>query len=107
MNENKKSCTGGTLCKILLIVGLAAAVAAVVTMICKKLTDKKKLCEFDDEDAVDDYDECCYDSDESELADDLDDDACCISDEECCSCPADCTTCTNCDTDCNADTAVD
>ncbi|MGM9681739.1 MAG: hypothetical protein ACI3XR_09575 [Eubacteriales bacterium] len=69
MEENKKSNACCVIGKILMIIGLAAVVAAVVTLLCKKLCRKEKenrsLCEGDDE-AVDDYDVCCYDSDDLE-----------------------------------------
>lgn len=69
MEENKKSNACCVIGKILMIIGLAAVVAAVVTLLCKKLCPKAKedrcLCEGDDG-AVDDYDVCCYDGDDLE-----------------------------------------
>ncbi|MGM9636357.1 MAG: hypothetical protein ACI3YK_00060 [Eubacteriales bacterium] len=80
MEENKKSNACGVICKILMIIGLAAVVAAVMTLICKKFCAKSKenqiLCESDDS-AIDDYDECCYDNDDLEdnVDGDTDDDS--------------------------------
>lgn len=69
MEENKKSNGCGVIAKILMIIGLAAVVATVVTLLCKKFCAKTKENQYQDESddsAVDDYDECCYDNDDLE-----------------------------------------
>lgn len=77
MEENKKSNACNVIGKILMIVGLAAVVATIVTLLCKKICakTKEKQCPCEaDESAVDDYDVCCYDSDD--LDDSVGDDVC-------------------------------
>ncbi len=75
MEEREKSC-GSTLAKILMIIGLATVVATTVTIICKKLADKKKAALAEaDESTIDDYEECDFDCDECE--DSCDCDCCC------------------------------
>ena len=77
MEEKEKSC-GSLVAKILMVVGLAVIVATAVTILCKKLADKKKAeLAASDESAIDDYEECCFDCDDSddcEITDNADDD---------------------------------
>lgn len=79
MEENEKSC-GSTLAKILMIIGLATVVATAVTIICKKLADKKAALAEADESTIDDYEECDFDCEDCDESSDCE--CCCDADDD-------------------------